>query len=221
MLSELRVRTTGSEVERAWKAVDFSMTMPWRDGSTPIYKPDAHLWKPLKLLREQAKAERDKRLAAEVLNDDCKSLTLQTSNTDTGGILTDVFPADSTLTMLGAAEPAYDLVAQPDSLQFTGWPASDASPDTDSAAGDMQTMQYPMRVSNTQPTHIPNVTTSWADQSNGMATEMMNGSGTLINDSMNWSTWDDMVEQWGIQGDNQTYSNGLGPGFFGSGSNWF
>jgi hypothetical protein len=67
LLSELRVRTTGDQVERAWRAIEFVMNRKWAD-DLATNKLKSHLWKPLKKLMSIAKAERDKELEFERQN---------------------------------------------------------------------------------------------------------------------------------------------------------
>jgi hypothetical protein len=58
MLSELTVRTTGSEVDRAWKMIDYMVSRRWSDDHSPdthSNKLKSHLWKPLKKLMDRAR----------------------------------------------------------------------------------------------------------------------------------------------------------------------
>merc|ERR1711981_387311 len=58
MLSELTVRTTGPEVERAWKIIDYMVGRRWSEEKTNdlhANKLKSHLWKPLKKLMDRAR----------------------------------------------------------------------------------------------------------------------------------------------------------------------
>jgi len=65
LLLELRVRTKGPEVDRAWRAIEFVTHRKWADDLS-TNKLKSHLWKPLKKLMAIAKAERDKELNKEL-----------------------------------------------------------------------------------------------------------------------------------------------------------
>ena len=67
LLSELRVRTKGEQVERAWRAIEFVTNRKWAD-DLATNKLKSHLWKPLKKLMAIAKAERDKEIEFERQN---------------------------------------------------------------------------------------------------------------------------------------------------------
>lgn len=67
LLSELRVRTKGEQVERAWRAIEVVTSRKWVD-DLAANKLKGHLWKPLKKLMAIAKAERDKELEIERQN---------------------------------------------------------------------------------------------------------------------------------------------------------
>jgi len=67
LLSELRVRTKGEHVERAWRAIEFVTNRKWAD-DLAANKLKSHLWKPLKKLMAIAKAERNKELENERQN---------------------------------------------------------------------------------------------------------------------------------------------------------
>jgi hypothetical protein len=209
------------------------MEMSWADGTTRIDKPDAHLWKPLRLLRERARAEREKAMAAENTNNGTDT---QRSNDVTRGVPPEwtAQPQSSGSVLmdmsigldLGPLEP--EVVTTTTTNGFDAWPTSIQPlvdlPDAPSITQPVTNQPghatgYSIQPTISQP-QLPDMSGAWVDSTN--ASTGVVDSTTLMGDaSMNWATWDDLVEQWGVQNQDQIEGNGMGPAFFGGGSNWF
>jgi hypothetical protein len=210
------------------------MEMSWTDGSTRIDKPDAHLWKPLRLLRERARAEREKALAAEVTN---HGVDIQRSNDVTHGALpewTAQPQSNGSVLMdmsigldLGPLEP--EVATTTTTNGFDAWPTSIQPlvelPDTTSTMQPVTNQpahatNYPTQQPILSQPPLPDMSGAWVD-STSASTGVADSAALMGDTSMNWETWDDLVEQWGVQNQDQIEGNGMGPAFFGGGSNWF
>ncbi|KAF2669279.1 hypothetical protein BT63DRAFT_479141 [Microthyrium microscopicum] len=269
LLSELCERTTGPEVDRAWTAVDLSMDSQW-DTDTTIEKPDAHLWKPLKLLRGKALHARTQALAEQRANtsfdfSNPSLLTTKNELTNMNAETTTNSMLNPTILGIGYAQTGGTNTAPlhasdaPNSL-LGMWTVSttlpgDPMPAGFPAAGDISAQpavlaaqpMMPGQPSLEAPTSatqqqlpLPDFSNEWLNEIQNtnmmgvpLGMEVAPGMGTVqpntglmtgnmtADDSMNWTTWDDMVQDWAMQPENQANSNGMGPTFFGGGSNWF
>jgi len=205
------------------------MEMSMLDGTPRIDKPDAHLWKPLRLLRAKARAERQKALA-----DSANTKTSQgfsnlpswkTEPQPRASVLLDLsyarngslVPKPATATINGPAPWA--TASQPGNLTGLDTPASGML----HAMSNLEpNREYSMQPNMSHQTQFSDISAPWVDATTTSPSSGLIDNTALMGDnSMNWATWDDLVEQWGVQNDDQAEGNGMGPSFFGGGSNWF
>ena len=224
LLSELCVRTTGPEVERAWRAIDLMVTRKWDDGNANS-KLKGHLWKPLRRLMAKAKAEREKALERETASTE-STLSAEPSqppvvpggqenlmNLDFG--VDRLYPTLSSASELKEGDPTVwqgpnvqnppPILGQPMSMDITH-PLVLTEPLQSPLPGFIGPEQF---------TTQPGFGDTW------MTTNDMSNNG-LFDEGLNWENWDDMVQEFGMQ--TESVSNGHSantPSVFGSGANWY
>jgi hypothetical protein len=237
MLSELTVRTTGPEVERAWKVIDYMISRRW----SYDYQPDAqsnklksHLWKPLKKLMERAKKAHEAALREEVQG---KSTAVEP--------LPELEPPTSIMNMNLSVDRLFpDLSKDSGALDFTNPPnaKTNLNPNSNSQtspADTSPTQEYPLGansldatftpsttgipasgVPSASPVAFPTMSTAWLSNADptlsgtnafdadtaGFQTTME--SPLLPDGSVNWTSWDNLMAQYGMDVDENQANSG-------------
>jgi hypothetical protein len=211
------VRTTGPDVERAWKTIELATS----EQSDEFTKLAAHLWKPLRKLMAKAKHQREQSVAGESATQVEKvphsepqtlmNMDLGVNNLYPAGQVPGFNPSTASQDQLSGIWPSIEHVGVNPALN---------------AAGANLPANYPM-MGNAQSPSLGNVTNldtqfgldAWGNANMAGA----NATTAMGDDSLNWATWDDMVQDFGIQ--NTGPANGqtseIVPSFFGSGTNWY
>jgi hypothetical protein len=227
LLSELCVRPTGPNVERAWRAIRL-VTSGRPDF---ISKSDAHLWKPLQRLMAKAEAEREKALTEQRENVE-KDLNFiknnqsfprpeeQLLNFDFG--VDRPYPLHMNVAQNGTAEPTRE--ADTRYLSNSEIPVSDHA----SSLGvpiHAQHLEY-SRVTFGAPVANPEPYIGISEIDNPFAAPYSSSSNINImtdNDPLDWVMQDDMAQQLVLQPGlptNGSSDKGF-PEFLGGWSNWF
>ena len=207
LLSELRFRTKGDLVDRAWRAVNCVLERKWADDDGNKLK--GHLWKPLKKLRNIAKQARDAELK---LQRELAMVQLQQQvefsrmdpvdpimSVDLGvdRLYPNEMGADFDPNMMADFEsnfwsgpnifsPATEVASLPNAF-VTGMGATTAPMDlVDDTPMDPQRMGSITSVSSEWPTNDP------ANQTR---------SPVMSNGNVDWESWDNLVEQFGMEVD--------------------
>jgi hypothetical protein len=212
------VRTTGPDVDRAWRTIELATS----EQSDEFTKLGAHLWKPLRKLMAKAKNQREQCIAGEsagerenVKNNEPQSLM----NMDLG--VNRLYP--------GAQVPGFDASTSLQDQFSEIWPSVEQvgiSPALNTPGANLSS-NYPMMgldAHSLTTGDVPNV--DMQELNDGWNNVNMIGSNettAMGDDSLNWATWDDMVQEFGLQ--NSGPSNGqtseMVPSFFGSSTNWY
>jgi len=223
LLSELCIRTSGSEVERAWQAIDLMTKRRW-DEDNGNNKLKNHLWKPLRRLMAKAKAAREKALALERDN--------TPSSTELGQNQAPIVPAvqDNLMSLDYSAERVYPALDA--NQNFDGKSMLWINPGLQRPVGLDQSMSMDMPDPSSGLTAVPQQLSVDAVDSGQLfqsgyndtwmtANSDMNNS-TLIGDGLNWEQWDDMVQELGMQADSTADGHSAHvPSVFGSGAAWY
>ena len=208
------MRTTGPDVERAWKTIELATS----EQSDEFMKLAAHLWKPLRKLMAKAKHQREQSIAGESatpVEQAPRSEPQTLMNMDLGG--NNLYPVGQVPEFTGSQD------------QFSAiWPSIESvgvNP-TLNAAGANLAGNYPMmgNVESLSPANITNPDAQFGlDAWGNVNMAGADATTAMGDDSLNWATWDDMVQDFGIQ--NSVPANGqtseIVPSFFGSGTNWY
>jgi hypothetical protein len=232
ILSELCERTTGPEVERAWKVIDASI----QNEADEISKLGSHLWRPLKLLRAKARLEREKALSQEygvsaiTFSGSGRHETIHTAPTGVMGLnlgVSRLYPANT--------DPSTQL-------PFGMMQVKDETAWQDPSLGSNMNLNPVIA-----PHTIPPVSAGAMESSllSGMGPHGFNSNAILNNtstqgvvpsvegqefqdismldtDSINWENWDDLVQQYQMGGTVDTSSGAAKlPAYFGNGTNWY
>jgi hypothetical protein len=226
LLSELCVRTSGPEVERAWQAIDLMTKRRW-DEDNGNNKLKNHLWKPLRRLMAKAKAAREKAVALE--RDSTPSSTNLTQHqTPISPILPVV--QDSLMGLDYGVERSYPGLDA--NQNFQDKPMLWINPGLQSPVGLDQSMSMDITGPASMLTAMPQQLAIDAVDSGQLlqhgyndtwmtANSDMNNS-TLIGDGLNWEQWDDMVQELGMQADSTADGHSAHvPSVFGSGAGWY
>jgi hypothetical protein len=211
------VRTTGPDVERAWKTIELATS----EQSDEFMKLAAHLWKPLRKLLARAKHHREQSIAGTATAPKAENVPSEPQplvNMDIGA--NSLYPA----VQVPGFAPS---VATQDQLSGV-WPSIEPvgmAPGPNAPAA-IPPAHYAM-MGNSQslsPGTLPNLDAQFGlDDWNNVNMVGVNSTTAMGDDSLNWATWDDMVQDFGIQ--NSGPANGqtseIVPSFFGSGTNWY
>lgn len=195
MLSELCVRTRGDTVERAWKAIE--ATVASRFASPFCDHRKAYLWRPLRKLMLKARAAREQDLYRQ-------RAELQSQSQLNG------MPAQLPHPLNCPAE-AYPVI---DSLLQQSGSPWETSPTTSTQTLTPRTI--PPVAERMDSTTSPNSAADGFNQLSSMGMDWLindlqqDPSLSNPDDLVNWSTWDDMVRQYGgLEGEDP---NGIGSG---------
>jgi len=215
ILSELCVRTTGPDVERAWKTIELATS----EQSDEFTKLAAHLWKPLRKLKAKAKNQREQSVASESAaqaehvphgeSQTLMNMDLGVNNLYTAGQMPGFDPSTASQDQFSGVWTSIEPVGLSPALNVAG-----ANPNYP-IVGDAQSLS---------PGNPTNLDTQFGlDAWGNVNMAGTNATTAMGDDSFNWATWDDMVQDFGIQ--NSGPSNGqtseIVPSFFGSGTNWY
>ena len=244
MLSELTVRTTGPEVDRAWKIIDYMVGRRWSDeGRSDLHanKLKSHLWKPLKKLMDRArkahleaveKQEKESALTAEALGDLERTSSIMNMDLSVDRLFPELQGDSNTLNLENPPPVANGPTRNYDPKGIITPPSNEHSPGQNlNNLGTLNTSFVPAANSTMQTSNyaansvaFPTMSNEWfmgAGGSTNTATNLDNGlngsfdvnSGTmdsplLPDGSVNWTSWDNLVAQYGMEldEDNQTNS---------------
>jgi hypothetical protein len=240
MLSELTVRTKGPEVERAWKVIDYMMARRWSHDHQPDVQSNklkSHLWKPLRRLMDRARKAHDEAVAkdeqggvtsAEPLADLERTSSIMKMNlsmdrlfpevADPSGFLGDRTAESSFSPAVGitpatTASPAQPYPLDTNGLDISNPPSNAAATDVCLAPADL--LSYPTMstewLSNGSATFTGD--TNFVPDLNGSSAT--NDSPLMPDGSVNWQSWDDLVQMYGMDIDSDHNNNGQ-PGPYGS-----
>ena len=220
LLSELRVRTTGPEVERAWRAIEFVTNRKWAD-DLATNKLKSHLWKPLKKLMAIAKAERDKELEIERQN---AQLQLQAQAESQR-----LDPIDPIMSVDLGVERLYppELFA---GSQSNGFHNTWVDPFNPSANIGQISAAIPNNFQTSMPTAtgsdgFPLSSNGSADWTNFGVTDPSQTSPIMPSTgSVDWENWDNLVQEFGMEVDQPQQPDGApGPysSTFGGITQWY
>jgi hypothetical protein len=223
LLSELCVRTSGPDVERAWQAIDHMTERRWIEDNGNN-KLKSHLWKPLRRLMAKAKDAREKAMALERAH--------TPSSTDLAPNQAPILPVvqDSLMGLDYGVDRLYPAL---DANNFNGKPMLWIDPGLQQPVDLDQSLS--MDISDPSPalTAIPQQLSVDGIDSGQllqpgyndtwmMANSDMNNNSTLIGDGLNWEQWDDMVQELGMQADSTADGHSAHvPSVFGSGAGWY
>jgi hypothetical protein len=230
VLSELCVRTTGPDVEHAWRLVDTVM----QHQSDEISKLGSHLWKPLKMLRAKAKHQREKALAEEI----------QLSPTAFAGSRNVGIPDDSDplMSLDFGVDRLYPVLQDTPALphfpsqdRSNSWPAQNmsVSPALPSLGPGMMAPSAFSGASTQSglPVGSSNAVAGISSQpfsslglAKGFSPIESQDVSMLDPQSINWASWDDMVQEYNLQNEAVGRTNGDDPKaalYFGDGANWY
>lgn len=215
LLSELRVRTKGDQVERAWHAIEFVTHRKWAD-DLATNKLKGHLWKPLKKLMAIAKAERDKELEIERQN---AQMQLQAQD-----LSQRLDPIDPIMSM----DLGVDRLYPPELIGgFEGSPMNDfpntwidpfnPSMNLGAISAPVQSNGFQTSMPTTTGTDAFSMPTTDSFDWNAMgATDASQTSPIMTTSgSVDWENWDNLVEQFGMEVDQQPAQDGA-PGAYSS-----
>lgn len=232
MLSELTVRTTGPEVDRAWKVIDYMIGRRWHDdhqADAQSSKLKSHLWKPLRRLMDRAKKAHE------------EALKKQEQENLAAGAMPELDRTSSIMNMDLSVDRLFpDL---PKGAENIGFGATQGStPDYNALSNGMMTpadttspMQQTLpattgtNILNTNPLAMPggsggNAVAFLAMTNNNdwltngafdpaQLADFGGGTGTsdsplLPDGSVNWPSWDSMVAQYGMDIDENQINTG-------------
>jgi hypothetical protein len=213
------VRTKGAEVDRAWTAVELTTS----EQSDEFTKLGGHLWKPLRKLMAKAKSQREQAAAGESIRqgvDTTNSGPQSFMSMDLG--VNRLYPQ--------AQVPEFDSTSPQHQFPGSWQPVQQVefSPTTNSSGANQPTNYHMAGVDNVRnlsPGDLASVNVQFGlnDAWNNVNTIDSNETTAMGDDSLNWATWDDMVQEFGLQ--NSGPSNGQTsetvPSFFGSSTSWY
>jgi len=244
LLSELRQRTLGPDVDRAWEAVDNAMTRAWEDGME-VSKVDGHLWRPLKILKEKAKAEREKALAQLQAPQDLAFDVPAIPDLNAGAQLfqigdkqTSAFEQNPFEKPFGGDTTNDPMGLWPTHTQLNVTLPSDPVPFNPTIGATPQAVARTASSGQIIPTQIATIhaTTMPLNQAIPLpqeqlplpdfnSTDWMNvgmGDTNMAGDeNVNWAAWDDMVQEWGMKSEQGGVDVGQGPSYMFNGASWF
>jgi hypothetical protein len=221
LLSELRYRTKGELVERAWRGIEGVLSVKFGD-SSGSNKLRSHLWKPLKKLMNVAKAAREEELRQE--RELVGQQLRQQQEFHRMDPVDPIMSVDLGVDRLYPPELVAGFGALPNGATSLWTEANIFSPaavlpDTtlsnDHAMQGITSSANPMDLSNDPATAIPGgqphhtdsfdsafaATTASPDWLSSDPTGTTTTSPLLPNGNVDWENWDNLVEQFGMEVD--------------------